>query len=66
MCCWTLDNAAVRKIDKRLKPLKKAKNIALAIGFTQLLDIYTKFSLDVQHARKFPTTSLKSVEVTKD
>ena len=56
-------NTSVRTIDK------KSTNIALAIGFSQLLDIYAKLckcSLDVQNSRKFPTPSLKSVEETKE
>ena len=61
-----IDNDTVGKINKRLNPLKKPKNIALAIGFCQILAFYAQCSLDVQHSRKFPTTSITSVERTKE
>ena len=59
------NNTEAKNIQKILLPFQDKNKLAFIFGLTQILEIYTRCSMNVQHALWFPTMTWESINAAK-
>jgi hypothetical protein len=59
-------NTEAREVLATLCKLRDPRNLLLAVGLAQLLELYTLASLEAQHSRRFPTQAWSVVMEMRD
>ena len=60
-CLANNDNTQAKIAKKKLRNLTNGVTLATVVGYCQLLDLYCECSLESQHSRKFPTSTLMAI-----
>ena len=60
-CLANNDNTRAKIAKKKLRKLTNGVTLATVVGYCQLLDLYCACSLESQHSRKFPTSTLLAI-----
>ena len=58
---YNINNTEAKKPDKSIKKLTSPRNILLALGLCQILDIYSKCSVLVQRSDSFPVSTWQQI-----